>query len=89
MKRFPDEFEALLSAQGRKVLKGTHPACGSLARAALFSSDELFEPRKIAGLAALMTESYDATASPPLARICSTTSSAGVVLAPVPCVVPP
>lgn len=58
MTRFPDEFEALLSAKGKRVLKGTHPACGSLASAPLFSSDELFDARKIAGLATLMGDSF-------------------------------
>ena len=31
MRRFPAEFNALLNAEGRQVLRGKHPACGALA----------------------------------------------------------
>lgn len=31
MRRFPAEFESLLTAEGRRLLAGTHAACGALA----------------------------------------------------------
>lgn len=38
MERFPAEFEALLSPEGREVLAGRHPACGVLLRERFYAS---------------------------------------------------
>lgn len=59
MTRFPPEFEALLSAEGRQLLQGTHPAANVLRAERFFSSSTLLDPAAIAGAAELMTRTFE------------------------------
>jgi hypothetical protein len=56
MRRFPAEFETLLTAQGRRVLAGTHPDCGALAdpRRRFLALDRLVDRDRALGAAALL-----------------------------------
>lgn len=56
MKKFPSEFEALLTREGKRVLAGKHPLSGFLAsgRARFVGSAELLDSRKSAALGALL-----------------------------------
>ncbi len=59
----PDEFEALLSRVGKRVLAGTHPLCGALAdprRRFLIASD-LLDPAKVEWLRRLLEKELAAT----------------------------
>lgn len=55
---FPAEFEALLSAEGRRVLKGRHPACGVLTREAFFTSPSLLDAKKVSRLNAVVHDAF-------------------------------
>lgn len=56
MKKFPAEFEALLTRDGKRVLAGKHPLSGFLAtgRSRFVGSEDLLDSRKAAALGALM-----------------------------------
>ncbi|WP_119418023.1 hypothetical protein [Desertibaculum subflavum] len=56
MRRFPAEFESLLTAEGRRVLAGTHAACGALAdpRRRFVALDGLVDRDKALAAAALL-----------------------------------
>jgi hypothetical protein len=58
MKRFPHEFEALLSRAGRKVLAGTHPAAGALQREGFLAARGLLEPKLLHGCRKLLAETF-------------------------------
>ncbi len=66
MKRFPREFEELLSREGLKVLQGTHPACGVLAsgqgRFAAFEG--LLDARQSAAVASLLESALGEVLTP-------------------------
>ena len=55
---FPHEFEALLSAEGRRVLDGTHPAIGALARGGFLAAPGLLDAAQLDGLTALLAETF-------------------------------
>lgn len=56
MRRFPAEFDSLLTAEGRRVLAGTHAACGALAdpRRRFLALDGLVDRDKALAAAALL-----------------------------------
>ena len=56
MRRFPAEFESLLSKEGRRVLAGTHAACGALAdpRRRFLALDGLVDRDKALAATALL-----------------------------------
>lgn len=58
MKRFPAEFEALLSAKGRRLLKGRDSAWGALSRAPFFSSTELLERKALPHCTRLLAKAF-------------------------------
>lgn len=59
MKRFPPEFEALLSPAGRRLLKGKHRAHGALLRGAFFSSAELVDLEQFPRCANLLAKTFN------------------------------
>ena len=56
MRRFPTEFESLLTPEGRRVLAGTHAACGALAdpRRRFLALDGLVDRERALAAAALL-----------------------------------
>src|SRR4051794_35952657 len=58
MKEFPHEFEALLSATGREVLSGKHPAVGALARDGFIAQQGLLEASLLPHCRALIAEAF-------------------------------
>jgi hypothetical protein len=56
MRRFPAEFESLLTKEGRRVLAGTHAACGALAdpRRRFLALDGLVDRNRALAAAALL-----------------------------------
>jgi len=58
MKRFPAEFEALLSPAGRRLLKGKHPAKDVLLRGPFYSSDELLDPKPLPACTKLLAKAF-------------------------------
>lgn len=58
MTRFPDEFEALLSLEGRRVLEGTHPSAGALARGNFCAVQGLLDPGSLPALAQLLDATF-------------------------------
>lgn len=59
MKRFPSEFEAMLSPRGRRVLAGQDPACGVPAKGARFvSAHTLLAPAMARGALAVLERTF-------------------------------
>jgi hypothetical protein len=58
MKRFPSEFEALLSSSGRRLLHGRHAARGALLRAPFFTTTGLLDERQLSPCRALLARSF-------------------------------
>ena len=58
MKRFPAEFEALLSPRGRRLLAASHPAHGVLARDTFFTATGLLDPRQLTGCTRLLAKTF-------------------------------
>lgn len=58
MKRFPAEFEALLSPAGRRLLKGKHPARDALLRGPFYSSDALLDPKPLPACTKLLAKAF-------------------------------
>lgn len=54
MIRFPADFDQLLSARGRELAAGRHPACGQLARQPFFSDADLLDPEASRAMPALL-----------------------------------
>ncbi len=59
MKKFPTEFEALLSPEGRQVLAGQHPACKVLRHENFFTSTTLLDRAAIDGAAQLLSTLFE------------------------------
>ena len=66
MDRFPDEFEDLLSREGRRVLAGTSPLCGALAdpRRRFIAASDLVTAASARAAAALLNRALYASLSP-------------------------
>ncbi len=58
MDTFPAEFEAMLSAEGRQLLRGDHPARGALLREPFYAGTDLLDPRACDGALALLDRHF-------------------------------
>lgn len=59
MKVFPSEFEAMLSAEGRKLLAGDHPAVGILSRENFYASDTLVDHTHLAKYTQVIHDTFE------------------------------
>lgn len=57
-KRFPSEFEALLSPSGRRLLVGAGPAAGALSRQPFFSAVGLLDARQLPACTAILARTF-------------------------------
>jgi hypothetical protein len=58
MTRFPLDFDDLLTARGRDLVAGRHPASGRLARDAFFCATDLLDPEAARTIPALLERSF-------------------------------